>query len=154
MHKLNDPGLLAQCTRIKAMIEKVAEASKYKKDYYAARYHHWKFSLSAQLWEIEEFEKMVGIELSDEYVYYLTQVGRGGVCPGTKFHDFPKLSYKLDSIPKVSEKLSEILSEEDWNARYGEEGHDNWEELGDEDALIRAFQNTAIFCSGSGARVA
>lgn len=127
MHNLNNSALIAQCARIKAMVEEVSRSPKHQEDYYA-RYHHWTLSPPAELWEIEEFEKIAGIELPDEYVYYLTQVGRGGACPGTFFRDFPEQNYVKESITRVSEKLSKVLSEKDWNALYGEEGHDNrWE---------------------------
>lgn len=128
MHKLNDSALLAQCARIKAMIEKVSLTPAFQDNYYASSYHHWKLGSPVSLSEIEEFEKTAGIELPDEYVYYLTQVGRGGACPGTFFRDFPELYYVKESITGVSEKLSKVLSKKDWNDRYGEEGHDNrWE---------------------------
>lgn len=129
MHKLDDPILLAQCAKIKEMIEKVSRMPERQKDYYAS-YHHWKLSPPAQLWEIEKFEEEIGIDLPIEYVYYLTQVGRGGASPGTGLSDFPKQIYELDTITGISEKLSEILSEEDWNILYGENGHANRQEPG------------------------
>ena len=57
MQVLDDPKLLAQCARIKAMIEKVAHDPKYQDDYYAEEYHHWQIIPPVQLSEIEEFEK-------------------------------------------------------------------------------------------------
>ncbi len=123
MHKLNNPTLLAQCARIKTMIEKVSQIPEYQENYYAKLYHHWKLSPPAQLWEIEEFEKKIGVELPIEYVYYLTQVGRGGASPGTGFFDFPKQNYEPDCITGVSEKLSCALSEEDWCTLYDFHNH-------------------------------
>ena len=121
MRELNDPKLLAQCVRIKAMIEKVAHDPKYQDDYYAEEYHHWQISPPVQLSEIEEFEKQAKIELPIEYVYYLTQVGRGGAAPGTYFIDFEE--YRCwDGYSRVAAQFSSVencmLSAEDWKQRF------------------------------------
>jgi len=70
------------------MMERVANDPKYQDDYYAEEYHHWQVSPPGHLYEIEEFERQTNVELPIEYVYYLTQVGRGGAAPGTYFEDF------------------------------------------------------------------
>ena len=127
MHDLTNPVLLAQCAKIKAMVEEVSRIPARQKDYYAEN-HHWKLSPPASIEENEAFEKKAGIELPIEYVYFLTQVGRGGACPGTCFFDFPEKNYEWDKIAGVSEKLSVILPEEEWGKRY--EYHENYEEPG------------------------
>lgn len=106
MYKLDDSKLLAQCDRIKAMVEEIARTPARQKDYYASSYHHWKISPTVPLSDIRKFEKQVGIELPVEYVYYLTQVGRGGACPGTFFEDF-------DPEQKV-EEWEELYGDGDW----------------------------------------
>ncbi|MCI8927970.1 MAG: hypothetical protein HFI96_09730 [Lachnospiraceae bacterium] len=121
MRVLDDPKLLAQCARIKAMIEKVAHDPKYQDDYYAEEYHHWQISPPVQLSEIEEFEKQAKIELPIEYVYYLTQVGRGGAAPGTHFNGFTE--YRgWDGYNRVAAQFSSVencmLSAEDWKQRF------------------------------------
>ena len=75
MRKLNDPKRIAQCARIKDMIREVAADPAHKDDYYAKLYHHWKLSPTVPLSKIEAFEKRAGVELPENYVYYLTQVG-------------------------------------------------------------------------------
>lgn len=121
MHKLNDPKLLAQCERIKKMIAQVAQDPKHQNDYYARTYHHWKVSPPAELSEIEAFEADAGVTLPEEYVYYLTQVGRGGACPGTIFDDFdPEWGKKEDRLKFASESLCEIMGEDEWEELFGE----------------------------------
>lgn len=121
MRVLDDPKLLAQCMRIKAMIEKVVHDPKYQDDYYAEEYHHWQVSPPAQLSEIEKFEKQAKIDLPIEYVYYLTQVGRGGAAPGTYFQDF-KAECRWDGYNRVAAQFSSVencmLSAEDWKQRF------------------------------------
>lgn len=122
MYELNDLVLLKQCARIKTMIEKVAQIPEYQENYYAKLYHHWKLSPPVQQQEIEEFENKAGVQLPVEYVYYLTQVGRGGAAPGTFFRDF-EVEENIDSeISKVSEQLSCEWTETEWEELY--EGHD------------------------------
>lgn len=130
MHDLNDSALLAKCARIKAMIEEVSQTPAYQEYYYAACFHHWKLSPPVKLREIEKFEKRAGIELPAEYVYYLTQVGRGGAGPGTGFSDFPKQDYQPSTVVGISEQLSKVLRESDWDALYGRVGHANRSEPG------------------------
>ncbi len=120
MRNMNDPALLAQCARIKEMIRKIAAAPRYQDDYYAKNYHHWQLSPPAQLQEIEEFEEKTGIVLPLEYVYYLTQVGRGGASPGTYFTDFSSDQQFDENITGISEQLSFIMNEQDWEKVYGE----------------------------------
>lgn len=124
MKNMNDPALLAQCARIKSMICQIAVNPKYKDNYYAQRYHHWQISPPAQLHEIELFEKRAGIELPIEYVYYLTQVGRGGACPGTYFRDFSADQRFDEEITGTSEQLSFILNEQEWEEVYGIHGNE------------------------------
>ena len=101
MYELNDPVLLEQCIRIKTMIEKVAQNPEYRENYYAKLYHHWELSPPVQPWEIEEFENKSGVQLPIEYVYYLTQVGRGGAAPGTFFRDFDaNEKYEEHDVPE------------------------------------------------------
>lgn len=119
MYILDDPVLLAQCARIKTMIEEVAHDPKYKEDYYACKYHHWQLSPSVQLSEIEKFEEKAGIQLPIEYVYYLTQVGGGGTCPGTFFSDFKSEWRSYDGLDRVSVQLHRIMSEEEWEQEFG-----------------------------------
>ncbi len=121
MYELNDPVLLQQCARIKAMIGKVAQNPEYQENYYAKLYHHWKLSPPMQMWEIEEFENKAGIQLPIEYVYYLTQVGRGGAAPGTFFVDFDAKKKIGPELSMVSEQLSCEWTEEEWKELY--EGH-------------------------------
>ncbi len=125
MYELNDSLLLAQCARIKKMIEEVAKNPENKEKHYA-KYHHWQLSPPIQLAEIEKFEKKNNIELPIEYVYYLTQVGGGGVCPGTGFSDFTSegmyySNYKYyDGLNRVSKQLSRVMSEKEWEQEFGE----------------------------------
>lgn len=122
MHKLDDPKLLAQCKRIKNMIAQIAQDPKYQNRYYAKTYHHWKVSPPAKLSEIEAYEAYAGVTLPEEYVYYLTQVGKGGACPGTIFYDFdPEVGKKEDTLKFTSESLCEIMGEEEWEEKFGEE---------------------------------
>lgn len=131
MHDLNDSALLAKCTKIKTMIQEASQTPEYQKYYYASRFHHWKLSPPAKLREIEKFEKRAGIRLPAEYVYYLTQVGRGGAGPGTGFSDFPKqIIYQPSTIAGISEQLSKVLNEDDWYTLYGKIGHANRREPG------------------------
>lgn len=120
MYKLNVPALLAQCTRIKTMIEKIAHDPKYKENYYARSYHHWQLSPPVQLSEILKFEERTGVELPIEYVYYLTQVGSGGTSPGTFFSDFKSEWRSYDGLDLVSEQLCLVMSEEEWEQKFGE----------------------------------
>ncbi len=122
MRNLNDPVLLAQCARIKEMIGRIAADPKHKDDYYAKNYHHWQLSPPARIEEIEEFEERACIELPLEYVYYLTQVGRGGACPGTYFSDFSANQRFDEEIAGTSEQLSFIMTEKDWEKVYGKHG--------------------------------
>lgn len=119
MRELNDPELLAQCGRIKEMVRRVAENPKYKNDYYAKNYHHWKLSPPATLEEIERFEERAAVELPIEYVYYLTQVGRGGACPGTFFRDFDANQKIYRRIDQVSQQLTKVLTESEWETLFG-----------------------------------
>lgn len=125
MYQLEDSTLLAQCDRIKAMIEETARTPAYQKHYYASLYHHWKISSPVQLSDIREFEKKSGVELPVEYVYYLTQVGRGGACPGTFFADFNPMRKVDEGIRRVSEQLACKLAETEWEELYG--GDSDWE---------------------------
>lgn len=121
MRNLNDPKLLKQCKNIKNMIEIIAKDKKYENDYYAKNNHHWKLSPPIKLSEIEKFEKYAGVTLPIEYVYYLTQVGKGGVCPGRIFNDFnPEVGKNYDTLKNPSESLSEIMGMEEWEEKYGE----------------------------------
>ena len=43
MHDLTNPVLLAQCAKIKAMVEEVSRIPTRQKDYYEEN-HHWKLS--------------------------------------------------------------------------------------------------------------
>ncbi len=121
MRKLNDTALLAQCARIKSMIERVANDPKYQDDYYAEEYHHWQVSPPAHLYEIEEFERQTNIELPIEYVYYLTQVGRGGAAPGTYFEDF-YANCSSDHYSRIASQFSSaenrMLGPDDWKQRF------------------------------------
>ena len=116
MHRLNDPERLAQCVRIKAMIQEVAGDPARKDDYYARR-HHWKLSPTVPLSEIEAFEKQAGIELPEGYVYYLTQVAGGGASPGTGFEDFKPKWKSDDGLCEVSEQLTQVMTEAEWKDR-------------------------------------
>ena len=121
MHKLNDPKLLAQCERIKNMVAQIEQNPKYQNDYYAKLYHHWKIRPPAKLSEIEAYEAYADVTLPTEYVYYLTQVGKGGACPGTIFYDFdPEVGKKEDRLKFVSESLCEIMGKEEWEEKFGE----------------------------------
>lgn len=120
MYQLNDSALLAQCARIKTMIEETARNPEYQEDYYARSYHHWQLNPPVQLSEIEKFEEKAGIELPIEYVYYLTQVGSGGACPGTFFSAFKSERKSYDGLNRVSEQLSRIMSEKEWEQEFGE----------------------------------
>ena len=122
MHQLNDPKLLEQCKRIKNMIAQVAQDPKHKNDYYAKR-HHWKLSPPADLAEIEQFEQYAEVTLPTEYVYYLTQVGRGGAFPGTGLDDFDaEDGKKQDRLKFVSEALCEVMTEKEWMEKFEDEG--------------------------------
>lgn len=121
MRVLDDPKLLAQCVRVKTMIERAAHEPKYQDDYYAEEYHHWQISPPVPLSEVEKFEKQAKIELPIEYVYYLTQVGRGGAAPGTYFHDF-KADCCWDGYSRVAAQFSSaencMLRADDWKQRF------------------------------------
>ena len=120
MRKLNDPKRIAQCARIKDMIREVAADPAHKDDYYAKLYHHWKLSPTVPLSEIEAFERRAGIELPENYVYYLTQVGGGGASPGTGFSDFKSEWESYDGLQDVSEQLARVMPKAEWEERYGE----------------------------------
>lgn len=120
MRKLNDPKRIAQCARIKDMIREVAADPAHKDDYYAKLYHHWKLSPTVPLSKIEAFEKRAGIELPENYVYYLTQVGGGGASPGTGFDVFQSEWKSYDGLQGVSEQLTRVMLEAEWKERYGE----------------------------------
>lgn len=119
MRRLDDPILLAQCARIKAMIQEVANAPAHKDDYYAKLYHHWKLSPTVPLTEIEAFERRAGVTLPEGYVYYLTQVGGGGASPGTGFKDFAPNWKNYDGLCGVSEQLSRVMTSTEWSKAYG-----------------------------------
>ena len=121
MHKLNDPKRLAQCARIKDMIRQVAADPARREDYYAKNWHHWKLSPTVPLSEIEAFEKRAKIELPENYVYYLTQVGGGGASPGTGFSDFKPEWGDDEDLQGISEQLTQVMTEAEWKERYG--GH-------------------------------
>lgn len=120
MRKLNDPKRIAQCARIKDMIQEAAADLAHKDDYYAKLYHHWKLSPTVPLSEIEAFERRAGIELPENYVYYLTQVGGGGASPGTGFSDFKSEWESYDGLQDVSEQLARVMPKAEWEERYGE----------------------------------
>lgn len=120
MRELNDPKRIAQCVRIKDMIREAAADPAHKDDYYAKLYHHWKLSPTVPLSEIEAFEKRAGIELPENYVYYLTQVGGGGASPGTGFSDFKSEWESYDGLQDVSEQLAQVMPKAEWEERYGE----------------------------------
>lgn len=121
MRELNDPKRIAQCARIKDMIRQVAADPAHKDDYYAKLYHRWKLSPTVPLSKIEAFEKRAGIELPENYVYYLTQVGGGGASPGTGLSDFISDKWRsFDKLRGVSEQLAQVMTEAEWKERYGE----------------------------------
>lgn len=120
MRELNDPKRIAQCARIRDMIRQVAADSAHKDDYYAESYHHWKLSPTVPLSEIEAFERRAGIELPENYVYYLTQVGGGGASPGTGFSDFKSEWESYGGLQDVSEQLAQVMPKAEWEERYGE----------------------------------
>ena len=120
MHELNDPKRIAQCARIRDMIRQVAADPAHEDDYYAESYHHWKLSPTIPLSEIEAFEKRAGIELPENYVYYLTKVGGGGASPGTGFDVFKSEWESYDGLQDVSEQLTRVMTEAEWKERYGE----------------------------------
>lgn len=142
MHKLDDPKLLEQCRRIKSMIAQVAQDSKHHDDYQAKQYHHWKLSPPVKLAEIEQFEQYTGVTLPTEYVYYLTQVGRGGACPGTIIHDFnAEIGKKEDTLKLVPESLCEVMTEEEWKEKFADEGfcEDGAKHICDMDSTYLAY---------------
>ncbi len=120
-NRLSCETLLSQCERIKRMVKIVQDTKEYKKDYYA-KYHHWKLHDVVPLSEIEEFEEKTGIELPVEYVYFLTQIGRGGASPGTELDDFDMEWAEDEKLSQVSEQLSCVLSDKEWEELYGGHG--------------------------------
>ena len=123
MCSLDNPVLLAQCARIKAMAEQTAQDPKYQNRYYARTWHHWQLSPAVKPSEIKKFEKLARFELPIEYVYFLTQVGSGGACPGTNLQKFNPEWGKLEQLQNVSAQFYDAenvyLSEEDWEEKYG-----------------------------------
>lgn len=53
-------------------------------------------------------------------MYYLTQVGRGGACPGTFFANFNPERKVDERIRRVSEQLTCELTETEWEELYGD----------------------------------
>lgn len=125
MHKLDDPVLLEKCVRIKDMIEKVAADPKRQQDYYA-QYHHWQLSPPLELSEIEKFEDYSGVELPVEYVYFLTNVGRGGASPGTGLNNFESKWGLDEDINKESRQLFYPMSNEEWEQMFDDDELDDY----------------------------
>ena len=82
MRQLDAPALLMQCQRIRALWEQVAHDPAHANDYYAKNFHHWEMGPTVPAEEVNRWEQENRIELPDGYVYYITQVGNGGACPG------------------------------------------------------------------------
>lgn len=146
MRQLDAPALLMQCQRILALWEQVAHDPARQDDYYARKFHHWQMGAPLPLEEVERWEAENRIELPSEYVYYLTQVGNGGACPGDCLPGFPpkpapvpdcfkndpaevkrrvqannelRFQEYLDSMRRPSEQLARIMDAEEWGAAFG-----------------------------------
>lgn len=146
MHRLDDPALLAQCRRIRNLWEEIANDPAHTEDYYAKKFHHWEMGPTVPLEEVARWETENRIELPDGYVYYITQVGNGGACPGDRLCKFPpqpaplpdifrndppevqqrvlanneqRFQEYLDGMRRPSEQLSRVMSAEEWQNAYG-----------------------------------
>lgn len=146
MRRLDDPALLAQCRRIRNLWEEIANDPAHADDHYAKHHHHWQMGPTVAPDAVERWEAENRLELPDEYVYYITQVGNGGACPGDRLCEFPpqpaplpdifrndppevqkrvlannerKFQAYLDSMRRPSEQLSRFMSEEEWETACG-----------------------------------
>ena len=120
---LDNAKLLAQCERIKVLISQASQTT-IGKNMYGAHYHNYILKPPAPLKEIRDLEKKHNVSLPEEYVYFLNQVGSSGAGPGNGFiHDYKRIVFEehpLEWINTPSEQLETILTDEEWDKRFGE----------------------------------
>lgn len=130
---LNDPALLAQCQRIKRLIEKAAQVQPNQKEDPFGKKHHYQPNPTVSLEEIDAVEQEHGIQLPEGLVYWLNQIGNGGVGPGGGFHNSilpekeapgtlhgPFWKPRPWIVNKASEQLCETMRDEEWEERFGD----------------------------------
>ncbi len=140
---LDNRKLLAQCQRIKNLIEETAQVrSGLEKDPFQ-RTHHYQLNPTVSLEEIDAVEQEHGIEFPEGLVYWLNQVGNGGAGPGEGFGDSilpkkeppgtvhgPLWKPRPWIVNKASEQLCETMSDEEWEERFSRANEmqlDPWE---------------------------
>ena len=140
---LDNPKLLAQCERVKGLIQETARVRAGLERDYFVRWHHYQLNPTVSLEEIDAVEQEHGVELPEGLVYWLNQVGNGGAGPGTGFHysilpqkeppgtmHGPLWKPRPWIVNRASEQLCETMTTEEWKTRFDRSGEyrlDPWE---------------------------